>query len=44
MGGAYIVHARGEGRHRAYQVEDAGAGERHCLTIDLVTGETGACD
>ncbi len=75
MSSTYIVHARDEGRQRAYQVEasdffdaasafverwlpdtaaeggevsilveDAGTGERHCLTIDLDTGETGTCD
>lgn len=25
-------------------VEEAGSGERHCLTIDLGTGEAEACD
>jgi hypothetical protein len=75
MSSTYIVHARDEGRHRAYEVEaagfvdaastfverwlpdtaletgevsilveDTGTGERHCLTIDLESGEAGSCD
>ena len=40
----WLPETAADGGEVSILVEDAGTGERHCLTIDLETGEAGTCD